>query len=73
MIVSILAPLFIGLVSLAHIILLIAIIYALMGYFGKVEADKPKHYATAGKFLLVYALIMLIGLGSCLTLVLAGA
>ena len=73
MIENILAPLFIGLASLANMILLIAIIYALMGYFGKVASNKPKHYATAAKLLLIYALIMLIGLGSCLTLVLAGA
>lgn len=73
MITNILESLFIGLISLAHIILLIAIIYALMGYFGKVASDKTKHYATAAKLLLIYAFIMLIGLGSCLTLVLAGA
>ena len=73
MIENILAPLFIGLLAISNIILIIAIIFALMGYFGKVETDKSKHYAMAGKLLLIYALMMLIGLGSCLTLVLAGA
>lgn len=68
---SFLAPLFIGVLSLAHIILLIAVIYALMGYFGTVEADKPKHYATASKLLLVYALMFVVGLGSCVAVIAA--
>ncbi|WP_230655930.1 hypothetical protein [Psychrobacter sp. I-STPA10] len=73
MIENILAPLFMGLLALSNVILIVAVIFALLGYFGKVESDKAKHYAMAGKLLLIYALIMLIGLGSCLTLVLAGA
>ena len=73
MIVNILAPLFMGLMAIANLILLAAIVFALLGYFGKVKTDQPKHYAMAAKLLLIYALMMLVGLGTCLSLVLVGA
>ena len=73
MIENILAPIFMGLMAIANLILLAAIVFALRGYFGKVKANQPKHYAMAAKLLLIYALTMLGGLGTCLSLVLVGA
>ena len=73
MIENFLEILFIAILTLSNLFLIAAIIFAMLGYFGKVESDKSKYYAMAGKLLLIYALMMLIGLGSCLTLVLTGA
>lgn len=50
---------------IAHIVLLVAIIFAIAGYFNKDEAKKSKDYTTAAKLLLIYALMFVVGFGTC--------
>ena len=72
MVTNILEFIFIGALTLSNIILLAAVIFALLGYFGKDTAQQPKRYAMAAKLLLIYALIFVVGFGGCLIMVSSG-
>lgn len=51
--------------AIAHGILVISIIFALLGYFDKDEGKRSKHYALSAKILLIYALMFVVGFGVC--------
>lgn len=70
---DVLIPLFIGISVISQIILLVAVIFALLGYFGKEASAKQRYYTKAAKLLLIYALMFVVGLGSCLVLVSTGS
>ena len=58
--------------GIASLVLSIAVILALIGYFTKNNIEKQQEYYTnAGKLLLVFALLFVLGLGSCVGLIFA--